>query len=44
MKTFLAMLEDVWVAVAFAEAGEYGCLAPHPCQARSNEVVRIQAL
>ncbi len=30
MKKFLALFEELWVAVAFAEAGEYGALYLEP--------------
>lgn len=44
MKTFLMKFEDLWVAVAFAEAGEYGSLGASCLQPRSKETVRIQAV
>lgn len=43
MKKFMALLEDLWVAVAFAEAGvSYEPAVVQDLQPRCQETVRIQ--
>jgi hypothetical protein len=42
MKKFIAMLEDLWVAVAFAEAGvSYETTVVQELQPRCQESVRV---
>lgn len=44
MKKFIAMLEDLWVAIAFAEAGAAGAYEPtvvRELQPRFEDTVRI---
>jgi hypothetical protein len=42
MKKFIAMLEDLWVAVAFAEAGvDYRPAENHDLQPLCQDTVRI---
>lgn len=43
MKNFFTRFEDLWVAVAFAEAGEYDALRDTQMQAR-YESVRVHAV
>jgi hypothetical protein len=43
MKKFFILLEDLWVAAAFAEAGEYDLLR-QPLMQALHEPVRIQAM
>jgi hypothetical protein len=43
MKKFFQMVEDLWVAVAFAEAGEYESLRIQKEQLRQKEVLRVHA-
>jgi hypothetical protein len=43
MKKILAAFEDLWVAVAFAEAGEYDSLRIDAIQPRYQEAVRMHA-
>jgi hypothetical protein len=44
MKKFFALLEEIWVAVAFAEAGEYDSLRKQPAPIRHESDVRIHAI
>lgn len=44
MNKFFTLLEDLWVAVAFAEAGEYESLREHPIQVRCGSEPRVQAV
>ncbi len=44
MKKFFAMLENLWVAVAFAEAGEYESLREAPATIRHVSDIRIHAI
>ena len=44
MKKLLTMFEDLWVAVAFAEAGEYESLRTEKVQPEYRETVRMQAV
>jgi hypothetical protein len=45
MKKFFSELEDLWVAAAFAEAGEYHRLSSTEIKSHyQNEVVRLSAL
>jgi hypothetical protein len=41
MKKFITLLEDLWVAVAFAEAGEYDSLTQKNIQPRYSQVFRM---
>lgn len=41
MKKFVTLLEDLWVAVAFAEAGEYESLRQKNIQPRYIKVCRM---
>ena len=43
MKKFFAMLEDLWVAVAFAEAGIYEPIKKVEIQPRCHDAVRMHA-
>jgi hypothetical protein len=43
MKNFFKVFEEIWVAVAFAEAGEYDLLHDRKMQPRYHEAVRVQA-
>jgi hypothetical protein len=43
MKKFIAMLEDLWVAIAFAEAGVYEPVAVQDLQPRCQDTVNIHA-
>jgi len=43
MKKFAMMLEDLWVAVAFAEAGVYEAVVARDLQPRNVEPVRAHA-
>ncbi len=43
MKKIHAMLEDLWIAVAFAEAGAYDVLQTKKDQSLSREIVRVSA-
>jgi len=43
MKKFFIMLEDLWVAVAFAESGEYEILREEMHQPQYREGVRARA-
>ena len=43
MKKFATMLEDLWVAVAFAEAGIYEAVVISEQQPRLNDAVRAQS-
>jgi hypothetical protein len=43
MKKIHAMLEDLWVAVAFAEAGAYEVLQTKKDQPLSHVIVRVSA-
>jgi hypothetical protein len=43
MKKIFNMLEDLFAAVAFAEAGEYDCLGINEIQPRYCEAVRMHA-
>ena len=43
MKKFIAMLEDLWVAITFAEAGVYEPAAVQDLQPRCQDTVNIQA-
>ena len=42
MKKFITMIEDLWVAVAFAEAGIYEPAVMHDTQPILDDSVRIQ--
>ncbi len=44
MKKFFALFEDLWVAVAFAEAGEYDTLHELHMQAWFRDAVRMHAV
>ncbi len=44
MKKFFALLEDLWVAAAFAEAGEYESLREAPPTNRHESNIRIHAI
>jgi hypothetical protein len=44
MKNILTMLEDIWVAVAFAEAGEYEFLLNDKVQPQYRTTARMRAL
>ncbi len=44
MKTFFDLLENLWVAVAFAEAGEYESLREEHAAMRYEPDVRIHAI
>ncbi len=44
MKKMIALFEDLWVAVAFAEAGEYDSLHEQLAQVRYESDARIQAV
>ena len=44
MKKFFALLENLWVAVAFAEAGEYESLREAPDTFRHRSDIRIHAV
>ncbi len=44
MKKFFTEFEELWVAVAFAEAGEYDSLRKHPAAVRIESDVRIHAV
>ncbi len=44
MKKFFFLLEDLWVAVAFAEAGEYESLREAPDAIRHESNIRIHAI
>ena len=41
MKKFISMFEDIWVAVAFAEAGIYEPAAVQDLQPHCQETLRI---
>jgi len=41
MKKFIQMLEDLWVAVAFAEAGVYEPAVMQDLQPRCQDTLRI---
>lgn len=41
MKKFITMFEDLWVAVAFAEAGMYEPAVMHDLQTICQDSVRI---
>lgn len=41
MKKFISMLEDIWVAVAFAEAGVYEPAFVRDLQPRYHDSLRI---
>jgi hypothetical protein len=41
MKKFITMIEDLWVAVAFAEAGIYEPAVMHDSQPMCHDSVRI---
>jgi len=41
MKKFITMIEDLWVAVAFAEAGIYEPAVMHDSQPLFHDSVRI---
>jgi len=43
MKIFLIMMEDLWVAAAFAEAGAYESLAIKMEHPRSRETACLRA-
>lgn len=43
MKKFFQYLEDLWVAVAFAEAGEYELIRKERQVQQSEKTVRIHA-
>jgi hypothetical protein len=43
MKKYLTMLEDLWVAVAFAEAGIYEPAKKYELQPHCHDAVRIHA-
>ncbi len=43
MKKIHAILEDLWVAVTFAEAGAYDVLQTKRNQPLSREIVRVSA-
>ncbi len=43
MKKFLIMMEDLWVAAAFAEAGTYESLGMKMEPARSRETACLRA-
>jgi len=43
MKEFFTMLEDLWVAVAFAEAGIYEPAKKYDLQPRCHDAVHIHA-
>jgi hypothetical protein len=40
MKKFIAMLEDLWVAIAFAESGVYEPAVKQELQPRCQDTVR----
>jgi hypothetical protein len=44
MKKLFIMFEDLWVAVAFAEAGEYESLRTGNVQPEYRETVRLHAV
>jgi hypothetical protein len=44
MHKLITMLEDLWVAVAFAEAGEYESLRTGTTQPRYRETVHMRAV
>lgn len=44
MKKLLALFEDLWVAVAFAEAGEYESLRIDKIEPRYRESIRRHAV
>jgi hypothetical protein len=44
MKKLLTMFEDLWVAVAFAEAGEYEFLVTDKVQPRYRTTARMRTL
>lgn len=44
MKKFFALLEEIWVAVAFAEAGEYESLREAPATIRHESDIRIHVI
>ncbi len=43
MNKIIEMLEDLWVAIAFAEAGVYELSDVHELQPHCQETVRIHA-
>jgi hypothetical protein len=43
MNKFIMMIEDLWVAVAFAEAGEYFSLEKYGERPLSREADRLHA-
>jgi hypothetical protein len=43
MKKFFQYFEDLWVAVAFAEAGEYEMIPKEMQQPQYKEAVRVHA-
>jgi hypothetical protein len=43
MKKFFQYFEDLWVAVAFAEAGEYEMIRKERQQPRYEKTVRMHA-
>ena len=43
MKKFMTMFEDLWVAIAFAEAGMYEPAVMHDSQPICHDSVRIHA-
>lgn len=43
MKKLIELIEDLWVAIAFAEAGIYEPADVHELQPRHQETVRIHA-
>lgn len=44
MKKFFLMLEEIWVAAAFAEEGAYEALYPEKPRARAEESVSLRAV
>jgi hypothetical protein len=44
MKKLSILFEELWVAVAFAEAGEYNSLHAAQITARQAESIRMQAV
>ncbi len=44
MEKIIAILEDIWVAAAFAEAGEYDSLPKQPNHRRHDSVARVHAV
>ncbi len=43
MKKYIAMLEELWVAVAFAEAGVYEPAVKQELEPRCQDTVRVHS-